>query len=670
MKNRTRTAAYYASGRFRLALFVPGALYGARVSNAPTAIPAPTPSSGGEAARPGATVVKRPSPASGGSPWRDRILWARLGLVAAAFLWLFHHWIYVQYKHSSTAVEDWGHAFLVPFISGYLIYLRRDTLARVTPRESWLGLAPLVLGIATYFLFVASPLPGGHMVQGWAVILTLMGAALALLGRKVMYHLFLPLSYLVFAVTISERVMIQLTFKLQLIASQGAYLVLSIVGAISGFSVDVAGNRIELLTNAGRVIPLNVAEACSGMRMVVAFFALAAAMALISCRFWWQRVALVLLAAPVAILLNIGRVATLGVLSLGNQNLAQGEAHTFIGTLLLIPGLLLFMGIVWLLNRVVRAGENTGVTAERPAAAPAPARFLTPAFGAALAVMAVSSVSMQAAIRHFKWYLHKDAIYPQPIGGKQRVLRALPEETARWVREGKDQIQSPEEVDVLGTDNYLSRVYAEKSGESAKARRIEFHAAYYTGMVDTVPHVPERCLVGAGLSLVGGPWMVPLKLGHDDWRPIPAAENPTGAPVYTTRLSNEYSTAAPGMRVPLPFGVSPDSAPVLRVTEYADQAGHKAYFGYFFIANGELATSAEQVRLRAFDLHNDYAYYLKLQFGSPGATSPEELAAAAGDFLGDMMGELMTCVPNWIEVERGAWPPDNPKGKTGKARVP
>jgi exosortase/archaeosortase family protein len=139
-----------------------------------------------------------------------------------------------------------------------------------------------------------------------------------------------------------------------------------VVGAIGGFSVDVSGNRIELLTRAGKVIPLNVAEACSGMRMVVAFFALAAAMALISCRYWWQRIVLMLLAAPVAILLNIGRVSTLGVLSLENQNLAQGQAHTFIGTILLVPGLLLFMGIVWLLNRVV-APAAAGASREQAA---------------------------------------------------------------------------------------------------------------------------------------------------------------------------------------------------------------------------------------------------------------------------------------------------------------
>jgi hypothetical protein len=297
-------------------------------------------------------------------------------------------------------------------------------------------------------------------------------------------------------------------------------------------------------------------------------------------------------------------------------------------------------------------------------------RVFTPAFASALAVLVASSASMQAAIRHFKWYLHKDPIYPQPIGDKQRVLRALPAETAHWTRLGEDRIEPPEEVEVLGTDNYLSRSYVEKTPDPQKARVVEFHAAYYTGMVDTVPHVPERCLVGAGLSLVGGPWEVPLKLDPADWRLIPEAENPTDRPVYTTRLSNEYSTAAPGMRVPLPFGVSPESPPKLRVTEYTDPSGRRFYFGYFFIANGELATSAEQVRLRAFDLHNDYAYYLKVQFGSTGASSPEELAAAAGDFLGDMMGELMTCVPNWIEVERGAWPPDNPKGKTGASRRP
>ena len=93
-----------------------------------------------------------------------------------------------------------------------------------------------------------------------AAILTIFGMALLLLGPKVMKHLFLPIAYLVFAVTISERVMIQLTFKLQLIASQGAYVVLSVLGAITGFTADVGGNTITLYKPSGASVPLNVAE--------------------------------------------------------------------------------------------------------------------------------------------------------------------------------------------------------------------------------------------------------------------------------------------------------------------------------------------------------------------------------------------------------------------------
>lgn len=88
--------------------------------------------------------------------------------------------------------------------------------------------------------------------------------------------------------------------------------------------------------------------------MLIAFFALAAAVALLSCREWWQRVAVVLLAGPVAVLMNVVRVAVLGILTLIDPNLASGDAHTLIGTILLVPSLFLFLGMVWALNRTVR----------------------------------------------------------------------------------------------------------------------------------------------------------------------------------------------------------------------------------------------------------------------------------------------------------------------------
>ena len=72
--------------------------------------------------------------------------------------------------------------------------------------------------------------------------------------------------------------------------------------------------------------------------------------------------ALLMLAAPVAIIVNIGRVAVLGLISLGDQNLASGQAHALIGMLLLFPGLMLFMLVVWALNRAVNDQQPAGAS--------------------------------------------------------------------------------------------------------------------------------------------------------------------------------------------------------------------------------------------------------------------------------------------------------------------
>lgn len=278
---------------------------------------------------------------------------AALGVVAlAAFAWLFREWLTVQSVISSRNLDDWGHAFAVPLIAGYLLYQRRDRLLKAPIRPFWPGLLPLLLGIACYVFFIVG-VPT-HMLQGFALVLAVFGFVLLVFGPGVIRVAIMPIAFLLFAVTISERVMIAITFQLQLIASQGGYLLLTIFGYPFGIESVVEGNVISVMDEAGETHKLNVAEACSGMRMVVAFIALGAAVALTQCRHWWQRVAVLLLSLPVAVGLNVVRVAVLGFLTvLVDPELASGEAHMLIGTLLLVPGLALFLLLVWVLNRVV-----------------------------------------------------------------------------------------------------------------------------------------------------------------------------------------------------------------------------------------------------------------------------------------------------------------------------
>lgn len=289
-----------------------------------------------------------------------------------------------------------------------------------------------------------------------------------------------------------------------------------------------------------------------------------------------------------------------------------------------------------------------------------------PAFLTVFVTMTLCAVGMKTAIDYYSIHLQKKPIYPE--GG--RLVRAIPSETRNWQRTRHDVIEASEIVEQLGTDNYVTRFYAEKNpAEGERPREVQLHAAYYTGMIDTVPHVPERCLTGGGMALIGGPWTVPVPLDSSDWVRLPTEES-GGQRVYTTRLSNEFSTAGGGRRVNLPFGLSPERPLMLRVSRFSTPGGHEHLAGYFFIANGGWVASAEGVRQLAFDLQNDYAYYLKVQVGSSDVDTPEELARLAGSLMDDLLGELMTCVPDWVKVQEGLWPPDNPRRQTSSRAGP
>jgi exosortase len=601
-------------------------------------------------------------------PPRDRIAGlltpaqlTAIALLLVGIVAVFWQWFERQHRHSMGAPSDWGHAYVIPLISAYLVWRDRAAISRTPATTFWPGLLPVLLGIGSYF--VAVVVVKNHMIQGLSMVLTIAGLALLLTGPKMFARLFLPIAYLVFAITISEMIMIKITFQLQLIASQGAGVMLALIGPLMGFSVDVDGNTLYITPTGKEPLPLNVAEACSGMRMVIAFFALAGAVALISSKFWWQRVAVLVLALPVAVFMNIIRVSILGIASKYNAELTKGDAHMMIGTLLLLPGLGLFLGVVWALGKVVdepiaKSAAPTAVAAARPGEGWALLR--TPAFIAAFCVMTVAGASMTAGIRYAGIHLKKLAIYAPG----DRQVSTIAAETPTWRQIGVDKLESAEVLETLGTSNYVSRTFIKKSSEkSDKPIVLDFHAAYYTGMVDTVPHVPERCFVGGGMQIGDTTRTIPLALDTSGWSPVPGIENAADRGLFRQRVPN-YARDGVGTSVILPR--HPEKLQ-LRITEFSNKTGRKIFAGYFFVANGGHVSSAEEVRLLAFDLRSDYAYYLKVQFTSSTVSTAEELAAEASSLLGELLPEIMRCVPDWVEVEAGRYPANNAANNADKS---
>lgn len=268
----------------------------------------------------------------------------------------------------------------------------------------------------------------------------------------------------------------------------------------------------------------------------------------------------------------------------------------------------------------------------------------SPAFLVALGVLVIGAVALQVSVARMEVVLQKRPIYAED----NLPFRTISPSVPGWERHGQDTILSKEVIEELGTENYLSRVYrGEVGGERAL---VELHLAYYTGMIDPVPHVPERCFVGGGMVQAGQSRVVDIPLDMDRYSLDPYLDREAYGPVYIAAGENFQS-------VRMPFGVERLK---LRVTPFRDQRTDRTvYAGYFFLANGGWAASANDVRGLAFDLRNDYAYYAKVQFTAWELESPEALGEVAASLLDELFPQIMRRVPDWIEVMEGRYPPDN-----------
>lgn len=246
------------------------------------------------------------------------------------------------------------------------------------------------------------------------------------------------------------------------------------------------------------------------------------------------------------------------------------------------------------------------------------------------------------------------------------TLSTIPSALGRWRQVGADQILSPEVVEELGTPNYLTRSYI-RTGEE-DGGRIDFHVAYYTGMIDAVPHIPERCNLGSGLEKAPAGRVLPLSLSHQTWSDplwsdIPEPIRPSHPDAMTRTLLGET------VRLP-----RPDSGEHIRVnvTQYWHPSAPEQRFctGYFFVANGRTTPFATGVKSLAFRLSERSAYYCKIQisyFAPQRATDEAELARVASEFLSDALPEIMRCLPDWNQVLLEQWESEVSTAGTGRS---
>jgi exosortase len=208
------------------------------------------------------------------------------------------------------------------------------------------GIGMLVFGV---LLFVYGIYPGQNdYVKDLGMVITLFGVVLALCGWEVMRVAWFPIAFLICALPWPGLVYSWVAGPLQNLAAWVAVHVLRLTGANAfqtGTKINMGGVDTPLRT-------LNVAEACAGLRSLMTFITVAAAIGFLAVRPLWQKFIITASAVPIAIFCNVMRIAGQGILDRFNPQWSESFAHQFVGLVMLMPAFFLILGVGWLLDQL------------------------------------------------------------------------------------------------------------------------------------------------------------------------------------------------------------------------------------------------------------------------------------------------------------------------------
>ena len=265
--------------------------------------------------------------------WRELGVhnYVKMLIIGTLFYYLFHNEIESIVRRWLTD-SSWSHGFLIPLFSLYFINQHKSEILNLQTKPNYLGLLFLICGIVFYPLNIVQFQYGYFRPLG--MIATLGAIVLFLGGWRLVKYTWLPVGFLVFAVPLPTRYYVSLTMPMRQLAATVATALFNLVDQMQATANGVV---IDVIYKGQRLEPaLNVAEACSGMRLLMAFLALGVAMAYLHYRPIWQRIILLISTIPIAILCNIVRVTVTGfIYVLIHPKYAHGIYHDILGMAML-----------------------------------------------------------------------------------------------------------------------------------------------------------------------------------------------------------------------------------------------------------------------------------------------------------------------------------------------
>jgi len=278
-----------------------------------------------------------------------------------------------------------------------------------------------------------------------------------------------------------------------------------------------------------------------------------------------------------------------------------------------------------------------------------------PGFLLVSAILLVGALGLNAATSFLKLHFRKEAL---PLRGELTTLTKKDLNGWAWVPE--QHTLDPDLVHALGTEQFVMCTFVDTNATDTtgrpvatrkqvadlesltqaerNARILEFKVkngysvlnvavTYYTGKVDTVPHVPDRCMVADGFQ--------PTSYIEENWA--------------LGRYERGLERVVP-----------------MRFIDFEDQTPRGAQnrcVAYTFHANGTYIANHNAVRMKLQDLRERYAYFAKVEVlnqlpsrpgtheDDPMRVKDRQLAAAAMQrFLTAALPEVEKLLPDWQKV--------------------
>jgi len=220
-----------------------------------------------------------------------------VSIIAGFFLWSYWPGLADLWNIWQRS-DEYSSGLLVPFLAGYILWSRRHDIAQCSIRPSVWGLFAFVVAQAVrlfglFFMYSSA--------ERLSIVLSIAALVLLLFGWQLFRKISTVLLFLCLMLPWPNRVQAAVALPLQRWATSSAVFCLEMMG----YEVIQEGNIIHIGQTS-----VAVAEACNGLRMVMAFFVVSGLVILLVKRAWWEKLIILVSSLPIALFCNTARLTT------------------------------------------------------------------------------------------------------------------------------------------------------------------------------------------------------------------------------------------------------------------------------------------------------------------------------------------------------------------------